>query len=196
MGATLKNKIQYKAGIRLILSVKKNIKFCNIIRSVGIVSKPVREFVRPFVVPAEDRVKAVTNEMEMAAILYLAEAERRKSKGRILKKPLEKLVFIAEACYPIWVIPWGGRTLLFDGLGFRKSTFDHNVLPDIRTFSSEIQESAEAYECYSVSLTQNANYFQTFTGKEETAIEGLITDPELVQDLMDYLKDEEGNGSS
>lgn len=187
MRAAVKNKIQYKAGIRLILSVKKNIEFFNIIRSVGIVSKPVREFVRPFVVPAEDRVKAVTNEMEMAAILYLAEAERRKSKGRILKKPFEKLVFIAEACYPIWMIPWRGRTLLFDGLGFRKNTFNHNLLPDVRIFSSEIQESAEAYECYSVSLTQNANYFQTFTGKEEITIEGLITDPEFVEDFLSYL---------
>jgi len=145
----------------------------------------------PFAIPAKDRDKAFTKDMEMAAVFYLAEAEREKGGGRILKKPAEELVFIAEACYPVWLVSWRERTLILDGLGATTHTFFYDVLPDVKTFDNDIQRSAETREAYSATLSNNANYFQSFAGKEEKTIESLIGSPEFLQDLVVYLPEAE-----
>jgi len=144
-----------------------------------------------FAVPAEDRDKAFTKDMEMAAVFYLAESEREKGGGRILKKPAEELVFIAEACYPIWLVPWEGRTLILDGLGATTHTFSYDVLPDIKTFDNDVQRSAETREAYSATLSNNADYFKSFAGKEEKTIESLIRSPEFIKDFVSYLPEAE-----
>ena len=145
------------------------------------------KLILPFAISAEDRIKAFTKDMEMAAILYLAESDREKGEGHILKKPDEKLVFIAEACYPIWLVPWSGGTLLFDGLGVTAHTLSYDTLPDIKAFNNDMQGSAKTCEAYSVALSRNANYFKNFAGKEEKTIEGLITSPDFIQDFLVYL---------
>jgi hypothetical protein len=145
----------------------------------------------PFAIPAEDRDKAFTKDMEMAAIFYLAESEREKGGGRILRKPAEELVLIAEACYPLWLVPWREKTLIFDGLGAMSHTFSYDVLPDVKTFDNDIQRSAETREAYSATLSNNASYFQSFAGKEEKTIENLIANPEFIQDLASYLSEAE-----
>jgi len=153
--------------------------------------KRVTKLILPFAVPAEDRVTAFTKDMEMAAIFYLAESDREKGEGRILKKPAQKLVFIAEACYPILLVPWRGRTLLFDGLAVTKHTLSYDVLPDIKAFDHDIQGSAKTREAYFVALSQNASYFQNFAGKEETTIDGFIADANFIQDFVAYLSEVE-----
>ena len=153
--------------------------------------KRVTKLILPFAVPAEDRVTAFTKDMEMAAIFYLAESDRKKGEGRILKKPAEKLIFVAEACYPIWLFPWRGRTLLFDGLGVTKHTLSYDILPDIQAFNNDIHGSSKTREAYSVALSQNASYFQNFAGKEEKTIEGFITDTDFIQDFVAYLSEVE-----
>jgi len=158
---------------------------------VGNVPKQVTKLILPFAVPAEDRIKAFTKDVEMAAVLYLAESNRKTGDGHFLKKPDEKLVFIAEACYPIWLVRWNGKTLLFDGLGVTTHTLPYDTLPDIKAFNNDIQASAKTCEAYSAALSRNANYFQNFDGKEEEAIEGLITDPEFIEDFWVYLLEAE-----
>ena len=151
----------------------------------------VTKLILPFATPAEDRVTPFTKDMEMAAVFYLAESEREKGGGRIKKKPAEKLVFIAEACYPIWLAHWRGRTLLFDGLGVTTHTLSYDIPPDVKAFDGDVQRSAETREAYSEVLSSNANFFQGFAGKEEKIVEGLITSPEFVQDLVAYLPEAE-----
>lgn len=141
----------------------------------------------PFAVPAEDRDKAFTKDMEMAAVFYLAESDRKKGGGRILKKPAEESVFITEACYPIWLVPWRRRTLILDGLGATMHTFSYDVLPNIKAFDNDIQRSAKTREAYSAALSNNADYFQSFADKQERTIESLIANHEFVQDLVSYL---------
>jgi hypothetical protein len=151
----------------------------------------VTKLILPFATPAEDRVKTFTKDMEMAAIFYLAESDRGKGEGRILKKPTEKLLFIAETCYPIWLVPWRRKTVLFDGLGVTAHTLLYNKPPDINAFNNDIQGSAKTCEAYSVALSQNASYFQNFAGKEEKTIEGLIANPDFIQDFVSYLSEVE-----
>ncbi len=144
------------------------------------------KLILPFAVPAEDRIKAFTKDMEIATIFYLAESKREKGEGHILKKTDEKLVFIAEAYYPIWLVPWGGASLLFDGLGVTSHTFSYDRLPDVKVFNNDMQRNAKTCKTYSVALSRNANYFKNFTGKEEKTIEGLITSPDFIQDFSLY----------
>jgi len=151
------------------------------------VSKQVTKLILPFAVPAEDRIRAFTKDVEMAAVLYLAELKRKAGDGHLFKKPDEKLVFIAEACYPIWLVPWNGETILFDGLGATTHTLSYDTLPDIHAFKNDIRASARTCEAYSAALSRNVNYFQNFAGKEEETIDGLITDPEFIEDFWVYL---------
>jgi len=148
-------------------------------------SKP--KFILPFATSAQDRIKDFTKDMEMAAILYLAESNREKGEGRILKKPDEKLVFIAEACYPIWLVPWNGGTLLFDGLGATAHTLSYDTVPDTTAFNRDIKGNAKTSEAYSAALFRNANYFENFAAKGEKTIEGLIASPDFIQDFSVYL---------
>ncbi len=149
--------------------------------------RQVTKLILPFAVPAEDRIKAFTKDEEMAAVLYLAESNRKTGDGHFWKKPDEKLAFIAEACYPIWLVPWNGQTLLFDGLGVTTHTLSYDTLPDTNAFNNDIRASAKTCEAYSAALSRHANYFQNFADKEEEIIEGLITDPEFIADFWIYL---------
>jgi hypothetical protein len=154
-------------------------------------SKRIRRVILPFAVAGKDRFKPFTKEMEMASVFYLAERDRKKGEGRVLKKPEENLSFIAETCYPIWLIPWRGRTLIFDGLEFTNPSISYDVLPDVKAFENDIQASSKSREAYVAALSQNASYFQNFAGKEGKTMEGLITNPNFTQDLVGYLQDAE-----
>ncbi len=140
----------------------------------------------PFAVPAGDR-ETFTLEMEIATVFCLAESDREKGGGVILKKAPEELTFVAEIHYPLWLVPWRRRKFLFDGFGISTHTLSYDVLPDIHAFTNEIRGSAESREAYSAYLSHHLNYFEAFAGKEEETIEGLITNPQFIQDFVKYL---------
>ena len=123
----------------------------------------------------------------MAAILSLVELDKGKGGGIISKRGTEEVFFVAEACYPLWLIPWEKRNLLFDGLNIvmHKQSFD--VLPDVQVFNNEMEASAETREAYSAFLSDNIKYFRDFAGKEEKTVDGLITSSDLIQDFVSFL---------
>jgi hypothetical protein len=159
------------------------------LKRVGNLAKKITKLILPFAVLDKDRDKALTKELEMAAMFYFAEMDRKKGEGRVLRKPKEKVAFIAETCYPIWLIPWKGRTLIFDGLEFTNPSISHDVLPDVKAFDNDIRISSKSLEAYIATLSQNASYFKNFAGKEGKTVKGLITNPSFTQDLIDYLQD-------
>ena len=125
--------------------------------------------------------------MEMAAILYLAESNRKKGESPPLKRTEEKLVFIAQVCYPIWLVPYNTTTLIFDGLGLASHTISNEVTPEIEIFNNDIRRNQETTETCTATLARNIDYFRNIQGKEETKIEGLITTHDLKEDLRNYL---------
>jgi predicted nucleic acid-binding Zn-ribbon protein len=155
---------------------------------VGKLPKRIRKLILPFAVMGKDRFKPFTKDMEMASMFYLAQRGRKKGEGRVLKKPEENLAYIAEICYPIWLVPWKGRTLIFDGLEFTNPAIPYDQLPDIKAFDNDVQ-SSRSHEAYVAALSQNANYFQNFAGKEGVTIKGLITNPNFTHDLMEYVQE-------
>ena len=149
--------------------------------------EPRKGFILPFTTSTAKRLKAFTKNMEMAAILYLAESERKKGESRVLRKTDEKLVFVAKAFYPIWLIPYRGSTLIFDGRSYTSHTLFYDTIPDIETFSKNLRENRKTTESYTATLIRNKDYFRNFNGKEEIKIEGLIANSELVKDFKTYL---------
>jgi hypothetical protein len=143
----------------------------------------------PFCVASKERVKPFTKDMEIAGLFYLAERERKKGEGTVIKKPAEKLAFITEIGYPLWLVPWKGMTLIFDGLEFTEKKLNYDIVPDIHAFETDIKASAKSNAAFSAALSQNVSYFKDFEGQEERTIEGLITNAEFLHDVMDYLND-------
>ena len=155
--------------------------------SVNVSKEPKKTFILPFATPVENRRKDFTKNMETAAILYLAEANRKKGEHPRLKKTEEKLVFITQVCYPIWLIPHNKATLIFDGLGLASHASSFDVTPDVKVFNKDVQRNQKTTESYTATLTRNIDYFRTSQAKEETKIEGLITTPDLKKDLKTLL---------
>ncbi|MCW4021626.1 MAG: hypothetical protein NWF02_00480 [Candidatus Bathyarchaeota archaeon] len=145
----------------------------------------------PFCVASKDRIRPFTKDMEMAGLFYLAERERKKGERTVLKKPAEKLEFITEIGYPLWVVPWNGMSLIFDGLEFTEKKLNYDLVPDIHAFETDIKASSKSNAAFSAALSQNVSYFKDFEGQEERTIEGLITTAEFLHDIMDYLNDSE-----
>ena len=148
----------------------------------------VRKLVLPFAVPAQDRQEAFSHEMERAAVFCLAELDRKRGGGIFKRKGTgEEILFITKFCYPMWIVPWNGRTLSFDGLGVAMHKLHYNTLPDVKAFTNDINVSAKTREAYSAFLADRLNFFKDFGGTEERVIEGLREDANFVQDLADYL---------
>jgi hypothetical protein len=147
-----------------------------------------KKFVLPFATPGENRVKDFTENMEMATIMCLAESGRDKVESHVLRRQDEKLVFIAEACYPIWLIPYEGATLIFDGLGLNLTTIPYDVVPETDAFNIALRAHSKTNETYITELARNVDYFRSFSRKEEIRIEGLMTSQSLMTDLATYLR--------
>ena len=141
----------------------------------------------PFATSAKDRTLPFTEEMEMTVAFIMAESDRKKSEGLILKKPAEELAFLTKSCYPIWLVPWSGKTLLFDALGVSARTILYEVLPEVKTFVNDIQGSATTRQAYSAALQDQLHYFESVKRVEEKTVLGLITSKDFLQDFQQYL---------
>jgi hypothetical protein len=131
----------------------------------------------PFSVLAENRKEPFTEDMEKAALYCFAEMERGKGGGLILKKPEEKTVFLAKFCYPFWLAPWNGLSLVFDGLKQSAHTLAYKGIPDVKTFIESAHRSSKSMETYMAFLSDNVNYFQAPSEEKTVILEALITDP-------------------
>lgn len=141
----------------------------------------------PFTIPSQDRRRPFDRSMELAAVFCLAEINREKGGGLISKKSPEEILFISEICYPLWLLPWKGSTLLFDGFGTMNHTISFDILPDAGVFIHEIKGCADKFEAYSAFLNSNLDYFGNFSGKGQKDIQGLIMDQPFSKDFFSYL---------
>jgi hypothetical protein len=153
------------------------------------VSEAVAELILPFSVPSESRKELFTKAMERAAVFCLAELERRKGSGFVLKRAPREFEFIVEVGYPLWLVPYGEVSFVFDGLKVASYSLVYEVVPNIESFLSGLQRSSATREAYTAFLADNLSYFQTSENKIEKTIEGLLTDSNLLQDLNLYLSE-------
>ncbi|MEA2089793.1 MAG: hypothetical protein U9O89_03430 [Thermoproteota archaeon] len=152
-------------------------------------NEQVSKLLLPFITPAKDRKTSFGKDMERAVILCLAEMERKKGGGLVGGKEGEKLAFIAQVFYPVWLAPWKERSLLFDGMGVAGYTATYSVLPQVQEFIEDVEESGKTCEAYSAFLSDSLNYFKNFASEEEKTVNGVIVNPELIQDFIPYLEE-------
>jgi hypothetical protein len=143
----------------------------------------------PFSVLSENRKEEFTGEMEKAAIYCFAELGRKKGGGLILKKPEEKLVFLTEFCYPLWLIPWGNLNLIFDGLKTTTYALTYRSIPNVKTFMENARRGSKTLEIYMPFLTDNINYFQISSDEKTLPIDALVTQPNLLNEFGNYVSE-------
>jgi len=117
-------------------------------------------------------------------IFCLAELSRDKGGGLVSKKPPEEIMFFDKVCYPFWLLPWGKRTLVFDGLNLKSHTITFDILPDIEMFLREVNGSGRNLESYTAFLSHNLKYFETAFGRGQKIVKGLIPDNNFLNDFF------------
>jgi len=150
-------------------------------------SQKIARLILPFSVLSENRTEPFAEEVERATLYCFAELERAKGGGLILKKPEEKLVFLAEFCYPLWLVPWSGLSLLFDGLKTTTHTLTYRSITDAKTFMENAQRGSKTLETYMAFLSDNVNYFQTSSDEKAMAVDALFAESNLLNDFYLFL---------
>jgi len=153
------------------------------------VPEEVAKSILPFSALSENRREPFTEKAEKATIFCLAELERAKGRGLVMKQPQEKLAFIAQVFYPFWFVTLDKTGLLFDALNTTSQTLSYLGIPDIQVFFDGVKRSSKTRHAYMTFLSDSINYFQVTGNEEGKVIDGLITDPEFLHDFISYLSD-------
>jgi len=140
----------------------------------------------PYVIEDADRKKSFTYDMEVAAILCLAEAERKKP--GILDVSPERISFISKLHYPLLAVPWENECFIVDGLGFFSHTITHMKPPDVKLFTEDIKRNTAVRKLYRSNLEKHAQTFKEFIGTDQFLIEAVVSDKNLLSAIFEYLK--------
>ncbi len=137
----------------------------------------------PFHVLSENRGVPFTPDLEAATIFTLAELERGKGGGLILKQPEENIKFIAKLGYPLWVSPWRKIALVFDGLSQTNCKLPFLSFPDVDSFVENLKRGARTLETHQAFLSDHLNYFQVPAAEKSLVVNGLMTDAQFVTEF-------------
>jgi len=148
---------------------------------------PTTSLVLPFAVPAKERAKAFTPSMEVASILLLTEARRKK---RVLfeTKP-KKTSFVSKLHFPLWAVPWENGSLIIDGLGVFSPTIVFFALPDITIFIDDVERGASVREQFLRALEKHEKTFGDFAKTVKVQVNAVIIDEELLTTIFEYTKE-------
>ncbi|MEM3626606.1 MAG: hypothetical protein QXZ25_01110 [Candidatus Bathyarchaeia archaeon] len=148
---------------------------------------PSSTIVLPFAIPAKERSEVFTSAMEVAAILLLAEAKRKKS--GLFEASARKTSFISKLHYPLWAIPWEKGSLILDGLGIFSSTIASEALADVTSFIEEVELGASVRRQFWDALEKHKSTFADFAEAFKVKVNALITDKELLSAILEYVKE-------
>jgi hypothetical protein len=147
----------------------------------------VKRFVLPF---SHDKSRETfSSELELAGVYALAELERAKGGGLIIKQPEEKLLFITKLGYPLWLFPGNGSTYVFDGLNNSSHGLDYIEMPSAQAFIDCLEKNSAIRENYFAFLSHNNNYFEQPRRARRFSLEGLIVDPDFKKEFYIYGKE-------
>ncbi len=142
----------------------------------------------PFVVEDVDREgKPFTIDMEVATIVSLAEAERKKP--GVLGGPSEKLSFVSKIHYPFWAVPWEDKCLIIDGLGFSTLNDEYFEPPDIKLFVEDLRRASYIQEEFRNTLRKHAETFKDFVATAKFSFRGVVAKKGFSDALFEYIKD-------
>ncbi len=142
----------------------------------------------PYATEDSGRKTSFSEEMEIAALFCVAEAQRKKKPG-LFGGAVETLTLLSKLHYPIWAIPWETDSLLVDGMKTLSDTILYSKLPDIEAFIEHLKRSTTVQELYHSTLRSHVETFSEFTSQTEKPIKGRIADKELLSDILSFIKE-------
>jgi hypothetical protein len=145
------------------------------------------ELALPFSVLSQNRREQFPEETEKAAVFCLAEMEKRKGGGLVIKQPPERISFIVKTYYPLWVAPFHATNLVFDGLKAHSHALLHSEIQEIPAFIGSAERSSSSRQAYTAFLSENQNYFQVSDRQEKTILDGLLAEPVFLRDFDTYV---------
>ena len=148
-----------------------------------------QQFILPFSVLSENRKEPFTPDLEAAALFSLAEMDRTKGGGLIVKQTEEKIEFIAKIGYPLWLYPWAETGLILDGLNRSNYTLPYAAVPDVKAFVENLRRGTKTRETHLAFLSDNLNYFQVSATEKSLLVNALITSPEFLSEFDTYRRE-------
>ena len=133
--------------------------------------------------------KGSTEKVEAAAVLALAEVERRKGSGLIVRQPKEKLSFFIKAGYPLWIFPKNDRAFIFDGMNNSIFTVIYTEVPSAKQLMEKLETNVRPLENYLAFLSSYMDYFQKPLPKKQFTLRGLIGDLDFQNDFKNYYRE-------
>jgi len=140
----------------------------------------------PYAVENVDRKKPFGYDMEVAAILCLVEAKRKK--GGILGGSPERASFVSRLYYPLWAVPWEDGSLIVDGLGFLSYAVVHMKPPDVEAFTEDIKKNSTDRGLYWSALKRHAQTFKGFTASVRIPVDAMVANESLLSMIFEYVK--------
>ena len=150
-------------------------------------SSAAKRFILPFT-PPKSRVP-IDAEVEGAAVYALAEIERMKGRGLIIKQPEERLVFLAKIGYPLWLFPRSETTYVFDGLNNFTYTMTYLELPSAKEFMVSLEANSNTREDFTAFLSDHNSYFTQPKKEKELSLTNLIVDSDFKKEFNAYRKE-------
>jgi len=148
---------------------------------------PYKSLILPFVVKDKSREKPFTSDMELASVICLAEAQRKKP-GLLSASP-ERITFISKVYYPLWAVPWEDRCLIIDGLGFSSHKLKYVEPPDLKLFVEDLKRNAVVHEDFKSTLEKHAKTFEDFAATIDLSFNALVTHKNLLETFLEYFKE-------
>src|SRR4030067_3598088 len=142
-----------------------------------------KQFILPFSVLSENRKEPFTPDLEAAALFSLAEMDRAKGGGLIVKQTEEKIEFITKVGYPLWLFPWAENVLIFDGLNRSDYTLPYAAIPEVKAFTENLKRGSKTRETHLAFLNDSLNYFQASAIEKGLLVHALIKSPEFLSEF-------------
>ena len=148
---------------------------------------PSASLILPYTVPEKSRKKKFNANMELTAILCLAEARRKKHV--MVGFSSKKILFISKLHYPLWAVPWENGCLIIDGLQILSSTLTYMALPDMELFFNDIERSQTFREQFRNALEKHAQTFADFSETVRIPIKAIVAGKLLLSDVSEYVEE-------
>lgn len=146
---------------------------------------PAASLILPFAVQ-KDTKEIFTQDMEAAAVLLLAETKRRKL-GFLGSS--EKINFVSKMHYPLWLVPWGEKTLVLDGLETFSLSITYQKLPSLEMFLEDVEQGSFVREQFRLFLEKHKKTFENFAESVEVKLDALISERELLSAIFEYIQE-------
>jgi len=146
-----------------------------------------KRFILPFA-PQKNR-DPFESEVELASVYAVAELERAKGGGIIIKQPKEKLSFITQIGYPLWLFPNSDIALIFDAVNPTNYLMSYPEFPSSKAFIESLESCSKTKEEYFTFLSDHQSYFQQPTKEKRLSLKGLIVDEDFKKEFTLYRKE-------